>query len=219
MPLVMKQIIIKDVILPDESVAHSYQPYDKGETPHSSCKSSYSKGVKLIRYGSSYVHSVSNENDMKSLMVKRGPLTVAIDGEKLQNYDGTIITGSFCRNYELNHAVVLTAYDSEKYTLKNSWGGSWGVSGYFYLAPGQECIGIGTWCDACIAEPASGSNPTPAPGPSPGPSPGPNPGPSPSPTTPAPPSDNCTKHLLAGDWCAWAYCLNNPWLIKMWCPP
>jgi C1A family cysteine protease len=209
MPLVMKHIIMKDAVIPDESVAHAYQPYDKGDTPYSQCKSSYSKGVKLVQYGSNYVHSASNENAMKALMVQRGPLVVAIDGEKIQNYDGRIINGNMCNNYQLNHAVVLTAYDVEKYTLKNSWGTSWGDNGYFYIAPGQECIGIGTWADACIAEPASGSDPSPTPTPTPSPTtPGPNPEP-----------EDCQSYLNNWDWCAWAKCKfpSTPMIIDWYC--
>merc|ERR1740138_2056516 len=94
----MKHIIMKDVMIPDQAKAHGYSPRDKGETPAPQCKDSYSKGVKLVRYSRSntYVHSVANERDMKALMVQRGPLTVAVDGEKIQNYDGRVVDGGMC---------------------------------------------------------------------------------------------------------------------------
>jgi hypothetical protein len=211
MPRVMQHIIDKDAVIPDETVAHDYSPWDKS-VPYSECKEpyEYTKGIKLVKYSDwEYVHSAYDEYDMKALMVQRGPLVVAMDGNKIQDYVSGVISGVKCENYQLNHAVTLTAYDQDKYSLKNSWGRSWGDGGYFYLVPGTECLGIGTWCDSCITEPV-GDNPPPttqAPTTRPNPTPTtraptPDPRPDPEPT----PSCQCSEKPVEGDYgcsCLW----------------
>ncbi|XVE86384.1 hypothetical protein DITRI_Ditri18aG0030700 [Diplodiscus trichospermus] len=76
------------------------------------------------------------ENNEKSLLnaVAHQPVSVAIDagGYEFQLYSEGIFTG-FCGN-QLNHGVTIVGYgedDGIKYWLvKNSWGTSWGESGY-----------------------------------------------------------------------------------------
>lgn len=51
----------------------------------------------------------------------------------------------------MNHAVLATGYgvDSGKafWNVKNSWGASWGVNGYFKIIRGQNMCAIGQ-CNA-----------------------------------------------------------------------
>jgi len=47
----------------------------------------------------------------------------------------------------VNHAVLATGYgvaeDGTPYwIIKNSWGASWGLGGYFYMERGQNMCGI-----------------------------------------------------------------------------
>lgn len=67
-------------------------------------------------------------------MYKNGPFTTSISFESgLQSYIGGVYT---CKSpTEYNHDVVAVGYgeeDGKKYVLlRNSWGKSWGINGYF----------------------------------------------------------------------------------------
>merc|ERR1719502_852401 len=167
MPQVMHHMMLMDAVLPDESVTHAYEPVEYDGIPYEECKdpSEYTKGVKLMHYDQWTDHpgvqSTANEADMRAMMYLRGPIQVAVAANTLQFYDGSIISGEQCSDLNMNHAVVLTAYDTQKYTLKNSWGTAWGDNGYFYIAPGSECLGIGLRRYACITEPVNSSGPSP----------------------------------------------------------
>merc|ERR1711998_447907 len=63
------------------------------------------------------------------------PVSVAIEADRMafQGYTGGVITGSACGT-QLDHGVLAVGYgteDGEDYFLvRNSWGASWGESGY-----------------------------------------------------------------------------------------
>jgi len=64
----------------------------------------------------------------------RGPIAVAFEvTNKCQQYRGGIFKDTSCRG-QANHAVTMVGYDEQKFMIKNSWGGSWGSSGYIYMA-------------------------------------------------------------------------------------
>ena len=64
------------------------------------------------------------------------PLAVRVDATNWKNY----ISGVFdtC-DANLNHAVLLVASTSTYWTIKNSWGTSWGESGFIRLTKGNTC--------------------------------------------------------------------------------
>jgi C1A family cysteine protease len=76
-------------------------------------------------------------------ILTKGPASIGIDaGNKhFQNYAGGIYTTK-CKNDD--HAVILVGYgvDSKTglqyWTVRNSWGASWGDNGYIYVAVDQS---------------------------------------------------------------------------------
>ena len=53
-------------------------------------------------------------------------------------YSGGVVTKTACPGTRLDHAILAVGwgYDSQNYPyliVKNSWGTSWGDSGYIYL--------------------------------------------------------------------------------------
>ena len=80
------------------------------------------------------------------------PVSVTVDAGEIgfQFYSNGVINHG-CYG-QINHAVLATGYgtaaDGTKYwRIKNSWGASWGESGYFNLERG-----VGSQGDACILQ-------------------------------------------------------------------
>lgn len=93
-----------------------------------------------------------NEELMKLDLVKNGPVTVAFqvysDFMFYQSgiYHHTGIGAKFNPFHDVNHGVLITGYGidnatGEKFwTVKNSWGTTWGEQGYFRIRRGtNEC--------------------------------------------------------------------------------
>ena len=87
-----------------------------------------------------YIKSNSDEAMMTALMQQ--PVSVAInaDQKSFQLYKSGVFT-DVCGT-DLNHGVLLVGYGNENgldyYILKNSWGSSWGNSGFMYLGRGND---------------------------------------------------------------------------------
>jgi len=110
----------------------SSYPYTSGNGGSSSCKLSKCTkdsfkytGSKVIA-GSSTIKNINNER----------PISVAVDASKWSSYSSGIFSNC---NKNINHAVLLAGYTSSYWLIKNSWGKSWGESGYIRLKSGNTC--------------------------------------------------------------------------------
>ncbi len=99
-------------------------------------------------------YGATDEQSMMQELVENGPMTIAFEVYRdFFNYKGGVYhhvksTEKFSNPEphweETNHAVLLVGYgtlNGEKYWLmKNSWGESWGLGGYFMIRRGtDEC--------------------------------------------------------------------------------
>jgi C1A family cysteine protease len=64
---------------------------------------------------------------------------VAVDASKWSSYKSGIFNNC---NTSLNHGVLLVGYSGTFWKIKNSWGTSWGESGYMRLAAPNNTCGI-----------------------------------------------------------------------------
>lgn len=99
------------------------------------CKYTSSKGVVGVS-GSKAVKP--DRPDQLQAIVAQQPVSVAIeaDSQVFRSYKTGIIKSADCGE-DLNHGVLLIGYGTEAGTdywlLKNSWGTTWGESGYFRI--------------------------------------------------------------------------------------
>lgn len=79
-----------------------------------------------------------------------GPISVAMDASQksFQMYSEGVYDPFFCSSTKLDHGVLVVGYgtqDGKDYWLvKNSWGASWGMDGYFMIAVGNNKCGLCT---------------------------------------------------------------------------
>ena len=81
-----------------------------------------------------------------SIIARPTPVSIDASGIKFQLYsDGSYCPDS-CSTSDLDHAVLAVGMTTDKtistdypdnYIVKNSWGTSWGVSGYLYMCLGE----------------------------------------------------------------------------------
>eukprot|EP00475_Leptophrys_vorax_P035329 TRINITY_DN580_c0_g1_i4.p1 TRINITY_DN580_c0_g1~~TRINITY_DN580_c0_g1_i4.p1 ORF type:complete len:327 (-),score=77.09 TRINITY_DN580_c0_g1_i4:64-1044(-) len=122
------QYVISDKGLCTES-AYPYTAAD------GTCKTSCAKTSKI----SSYVDVASDNEDALKAAVAQQPVSVAIEADQsgFQFYSGGVFSGTCGTN--LDHGVLVVGYGADASTgqnywlVKNSWGASWGESGYIRL--------------------------------------------------------------------------------------
>jgi len=89
-----------------------------------------------------------SESGLQSALATVGyPISVAVHvGSSFQHYNGGVFSDPSCRHGQLNHAILAVGYDKSSgsgyYIVKNSWGASWGSSGYIKMKIGENSCGI-----------------------------------------------------------------------------
>eukprot|EP01063_Lacrimia_lanifica_P005745 TRINITY_DN1347_c0_g1_i2.p2 TRINITY_DN1347_c0_g1~~TRINITY_DN1347_c0_g1_i2.p2 ORF type:complete len:330 (+),score=123.09 TRINITY_DN1347_c0_g1_i2:49-1038(+) len=81
-----------------------------------------------------------DEDQIAAYLIKNGPLAITIDAGSWFSYRGGVM--DTCRNGQLDHAVLAVGVCPEYWIVKNSWGSSWGESGYIRLARGSNQCGM-----------------------------------------------------------------------------
>merc|ERR1719194_99227 len=124
-------------------VTEDSYPYTSGTGITGSCDKSMEEGGAVSVTGFHDVTADRTGAALKAAIAKQ-PVSVAIEADKMafQGYTGGVITGSACGT-QLDHGVLAVGYgteDGEDYFLvKNSWGPSWGESGYVKIGQDNVC--------------------------------------------------------------------------------
>jgi len=107
------------------------------------CKNGMSAAATL----SSFVDVAQGSEADLMKAVNLGPVSIAIEADQqcFQFYSGGILSDSSC-GMQLDHGVLVVGYGTENnvdyWIVKNSWGASWGESGYIRLVRGKNECGI-----------------------------------------------------------------------------
>jgi len=97
------------------------------------CKQSSYSGVTKLAGNGYYSVSANSQSALTSAVGGR-PISVLVDADDaFQSYRSGIISNASCGK-TLNHAVLLVGYGTNYWIVKNSWGTTWGESGYVRLA-------------------------------------------------------------------------------------
>lgn len=87
-----------------------------------------------------------DEPQMASYVYSRNPISVGVDADSWQTYNGGVLTS--CEAEQMNHAVLVIGFDTSfspaYWTIKNSWGPGWGESGYIRIAYGENACMVST---------------------------------------------------------------------------
>merc|ERR1712224_895948 len=105
-----------------------------------SCQTSFSTAIP--QGGVTGYKSVGQSTaDLKSALMT-GPVSVAIEADQMafQMYSGGVPSSGCGTN--LDHGVLAVGYTAGAFKVKNSWGSSWGASGYLQISTEGNVCGI-----------------------------------------------------------------------------
>jgi C1A family cysteine protease len=113
-------------------------PYTSYKGVTGQCKVDESKG----KIGVTKFYTVTGEDQMAAYVQQTGPLSVCVDAATWNSYTGGVM--STCGN-RVDHCVQAVGVDASAngyWVVRNSWGASWGESGYIRLAYGKNTCAI-----------------------------------------------------------------------------
>eukprot|EP01100_Stratorugosa_tubuloviscum_P012556 TRINITY_DN59_c0_g1_i1.p1 TRINITY_DN59_c0_g1~~TRINITY_DN59_c0_g1_i1.p1 ORF type:complete len:344 (-),score=184.15 TRINITY_DN59_c0_g1_i1:123-1154(-) len=120
--------------------SESAYPYVSGKTKTAGTCDKDKAGRTPVATITSYVSVARSESSLQQASATIGPISVAIDAShrSFQTYTGGVYYEPACSSTNLDHAVLVVGYGTmsgqDYWLVKNSWGTSWGVQGYIYMA-------------------------------------------------------------------------------------
>ena len=137
-------------------------PYVSGEGNVPACDNT---GRTIGATITGHINLPHNETAMAAWSYTNGPIAIAVDATSWQTYTGGIMTN--CISQQIDHGVLIVGYDDTHtppyWVIKNSWGASWGESGYIRVQKGtDQCLLTSYPCSSVVG----GAPSTPAPTPS-----------------------------------------------------
>jgi len=118
-------------------------PYKSGKFGRTgSCEAEKTKAVVKTTGYTNVAHGQHKaEAIMANYVGSTGPLSIVVDASQWSTYTGGIMTSC---GTDVDHAVQVVGVDTKNgyWTVRNTWGTSWGESGYIRLAYGQDTCAL-----------------------------------------------------------------------------
>ena len=105
----------------------------ESEYPYKAVKQTCSKNAGPFKI--SGFTDIKDCNTLATALTGR-PISVAVDASNWSPYKSGVFNNCGTR---LNHGVLLVGATDQDWKIKNSWGTSWGESGFIRLARGNTC--------------------------------------------------------------------------------
>jgi len=91
--------------------------------------------------------SINGETGLYQQASTAGPVSVCVDATTWQSYKGGVLKSC---GTSVDHCVQLVGYanygkSGSYWIVRNSWGTSWGESGFIWIAIGQDLCDIGDY--------------------------------------------------------------------------
>ncbi|KAJ8729142.1 hypothetical protein PYW08_000723 [Mythimna loreyi] len=107
----------------------------------------FAPGKAVVRLTDCNLYNIRSQEKLKQLLYKNGPIAIAVQASNFQVYNGGIMSDETCDSGQVNHAVLLVGYGTENgipfWTIKNSWGLSFGEQGYIRIQRGENAASCG----------------------------------------------------------------------------
>lgn len=135
--------------------------------------------VGTVVHNTGYQRIATDENQIAQALEKYGPLSIAVDANGFNGYNGGVLRNPSCSKTQLNHAINIVGFGVDQipyWKIRNSWGSNWGEEGYIRVYRGDCICGVCSQVVTATGVTVSGS-PTPPTPPTPTP---------PAPTPPGP---------------------------------
>jgi len=112
-------------------------PY-KGKKLFKKCEADLKKGKS---HNSGKKDIAANSVSSLTAAVAAGPVSIAIEADKrvFQMYTSGILNSVEC-GHNLDHGVLAVGYGADHFIVKNSWGATWGESGYVRISNSDKDI-------------------------------------------------------------------------------
>ena len=116
----------------------SAYPYTSGTTKKDGeCKYKKAEGKSRV---SGHTNVQADSQAQLDAAVSKQPVSVAVEADKnvFQHYKTGVLNSPLC-GHKLDHGVLTVGYADNYYIVKNSWGASWGDSGYLKIGKNNIC--------------------------------------------------------------------------------
>jgi len=111
--------------------------------PYTARDGTCKKGCKPVFSITGSSNAKGEDSLVKLLNVQ--PVSVAIDASSaFSSYKSGVFSGP-CSSSSINHAVLAVGYTDQYWLVKNSWGTSWGTTGYINMVRGKNICNINSY--------------------------------------------------------------------------